>query len=257
MKKKIFLIACFAIIGLLTFGVGTIFASVAGASLCVLPAAGVVHVSTDMHRAIFDKIKEKHKDHSVVPGFLRLEQKIQNGQQVYTFPLTVDTSATITEVRLNRNDKFHVVHVGLFLMARLSTKIGVEVLQTYPNQDVFANYSSTFIGTDLEAFYNGYISYRIGQVVEIDKLDTRQFRVVSYQQQQAANNHILNSSSNDKDGYCMITPQITLDGDKNTAITLSAPIPSSALVANTNANTDNYLVMMMKGFLITDLNGNK
>jgi len=210
---------------------------------------GVV-ISPDRMRSIFSGLtKYRNEGFITSPGFIRVEQAISNGKAVYAFPVTKDqNSDTVTERKLDRNDKFMVTHMGLFLMKRLSTKTGIEVLQTYPNILEFADVSSTFLGADLETFYNGNIGIKVGQTVYIEAMDTRKFRSVEDVQQSAATNK---SSARENSGFIELTPQILLDGDQKNDISLTAPVHSSALVAHTTASTTNYLVWMARGFLIT------
>lgn len=211
--------------------------------------SGVI-ISPDRMRSIFSSLAKYRKDGYITsPGYIRVEKAIVNGQTVYTFPVTKDqNSDTVTEEKLDRNDKFMVSHMGLFLMKRLSTKTGGEVLQTYPNIQEFADNSSTFLGADLEVFYNGKISIKVGQTVFVEKMDSRRFRSVEDVQQSSASTK---SSAKENSGFVELTPQILLDGDQKNDITLSAPVHSTALVANTVASTTNYLVWMARGFLIT------
>jgi hypothetical protein len=209
-----------------------------------------VVISPDRSRSIYSGLEKWRKEGYIVsPGFVRVEQAIVNGKTVYTFPVTKDANSdTVTEEKLDRNDKFHVSHMGLFLMKRLSTKTGIEVLQAYPNILEFADVSSTFLGADLEVFYNGKLAVKVGQTVWIEKMDTRRFRSVEEVQQAAASTK---SSAKEHSGFIELTPQILLDGNEKNEIKIEAPVHSSALVAHTTASTSNYLVMMFRGFLIT------
>lgn len=210
---------------------------------------GIV-ISPDRMRSIFSKMTEyTESGHIVSQGYIRVEVPIANGKTVYTFPVTKDqNSDTVTEEKLDRNDLFKVTHMGLFLMKRLSTKTGGEVLQTYPNIQEFADDSSTFLGADLEVFYNGKISVTVGQVKYLEKLDTRRFRWIGEIQQSSATTK---SSAREESGLIEVTPQILLDGNQKNEIRLEAPVHSSALVAHSATNTTNYLVWVARGFLIT------
>lgn len=206
-------------------------------------------ISLDRKRSIFSYLEKKFKNNLITEGFLRIEKAIVNGQQTYSFAVTKDSNSdTVTERKLDRKDSFHVTHVGMFIMKRLSTKTGGEVLQSYPNPTVFADDSSNFLGADLEVFYNGSVQIKVGQTVYVEALDTRRFRWIGNAIESAT---ILKSSQEENTGLVELTPQITLDGDKKTEITLAAPVHSSAKVANTVSNTTNYLVLYLRGFLIT------
>ena len=210
-------------------------------------------ISTDRNHEIFSRLASKFKlmDPSLIvtPGYLRIEQPIVNGKPRYTFPVTKDSNSdTVTEVKLDRNDRFVATHVGMFLMARLSTLLGVEVLQTYPNPTAIPDDSTNFYCAHLECFYNGYMGIQYGQTLYIEKMDTRRFRSVEEQIQSGS---ITKSSAREYSGFVQLTPQFELAGDGKTTIYLEAPVSGSAKVANTVANTTNYLVLMFRGYLVT------
>ncbi len=208
--------------------------------------------NVDRNLAIFATLKKKYsaeKGVIITPGFIRIEQKILNGKPRYTFPVVKDSNSdTVTEVKLDRNDQFVATHTGLFIMARVSTLPGVEVLQTYPNPTAIPDVSTTFKIAHLECMYNGFLGVQVGQTIYIEKMDTRRFRFVGNTVESASNTK---SSAGEYSGFSELTPQIEFQGDGKSIISLEAPVDSTALVANTAANTANYLVLMFKGFLVT------
>jgi hypothetical protein len=208
-------------------------------------------VSSDKNRNALEALRNDPNlnGRTMSPSFLRVEQKIVNGKPVYNFNLTKDTNSdSVTERKLDVNDSFLITEIGLKLMKRLSTKIGGEVLQTYPNIQEFADVSTTFLGADLEAFYNGLMELTVKQKVQIEAMDTNQFRYVSETQQSSASTK---SSGDMHAGMVSITPNIRINGTDKNSLKVSAPVASSALVAHTTANTDNYLVLFIRGFLIS------
>jgi hypothetical protein len=209
-------------------------------------------MTNDRQREILRSTSDKYPKTEgwiVTPGFLRIEQAISNGKPVYKFSCQKDSNSdSVTEVKLDRNDKFKVSHIGLFLMKRLSTLTGIEVLQTYPNPTAIPDDSTNFLSAHLESFYNGSISIQVGQTVYIEKMDTRRFRCIEENVESAS---ITKSSGRENSGFVELTPQFELDGDGKTIISLEAPVHASAKVANTVTNTTNYLVLMVRGFLIT------
>lgn len=224
-----------------------------------------VVVSNDHERGIYQKTVDEHKANGkmVIPGFLRIEQKIVNGKTIYTYPITRDSNSdTITELKLDRNDAFKVTHLGFFLMKRVNTLIGHEVLQTYPNYIRFPQNGSpiSFDPTHLDAFYNGKLGLSVGQTKWIEAMDTRRFRIVPQAQESFTTNgntppslisYVAHSEQEEKTGFIDMTPQITLDGNEKNSLFVEAPIQAGHLVANTVANTDNFLVIIMRGLLIT------
>lgn len=215
------------------------------------PHAVAPSFSNERERVIYDRIKQEpaFKGFNVTPSYIRAEQKIVNGSGVYNFPIVKDSNAdTPTEKKMDRKDFFVATGLGFFLIKRNKLKIGVEVLQTYPNAQVFVDDTVNFVGADLEAFYNGHLRMQIGQKVIMEALDLNRFRNVGSVVQIAS---IPQSSRTEKDGFIELTPQMTLDGDGKTNIQIYVPIDGNARVQNTLANTDNVAVLYLRGFLIT------
>lgn len=236
------------------------------------PAKANVTVTNDRERGIFAKVKQKWEQEGRIatPGFLRIEQQIVNGKGRYQFAVTKDSNSdTVTEAKLDRNDKFLITHLGLFLMRRETALPGIEVLQTYPNPVVF-DYSTSSYAAHMEALYNGFLSIQVGQTVFIEKMDTRRFRVVPVTQKAAfaavdgtdgagaastlaiaSSMLIANSSANGFDGFIELTPQFEVDGDGKTALVIEAPVHSNAKVAATESGYTYQMVLMARGFLGT------
>jgi len=249
MKKSIFTIAI--LVTMLTI---SILSNYAFAGIGLTFATGGVIISTDRMRAIYERAK-KDPDNAgkiIVPHYIRIEQAVTNGKTKYSFLITRDSNSdTVTEQKLDRNDKFLACSMGLFLMKRLSTKLGGEVLYTFPNTKTlteFADISTTFLGKDLECFYNGFITIKVGQTIYLEKFATQQFREVPITQQSDATTQ---NSKTTNSGMVDLTPQVLLNGDLKTSIDLEAPVDAGALLAHTTASTKNYLVIMSYGFLIT------
>ncbi len=228
---------------------------------------GGITISTDRERAIFNRLAaaEREKNKIVTPGFIRVEKLLQNGNPKMDFQVLRDTNSdSITEQKLDRNDKFLATHLGLFLMLRDPSITGAEVLQTYPNAEVF----DAMDGDDptlylrdarhLETIYNGKLSITVGQTKYVEALDTRRFRNVPTSQQITIEDatpvvisKIGNSEQSEKTGFIDLTPQITFDGDQKNLITLEAPISGSHKIQSSTAPLA-YVVLVMRGFLITN-----
>lgn len=215
--------------------------------------SGVV-ISPDRKRSIYTQVlanKNINAENSIVSeGFIRVETRLKNGSGIYDFSIVRDSNSdSITERKIDRNDKFLVTEIAFFLMCRDETKKGVEVLQTYPNPVVFLKADKTTFFKDLECVYNGKLSVKVGQTNFIEGMDLLRFRHVPQVQQSATN---ANSESSAKMGFFETTPQILLSGDQKTEIRIEAPVDSSAVIANDNASTNNYIVMMCRGFLVSN-----
>lgn len=232
-----------------------------------------ITVSTDRERAIFSRLEAKFKAEGkiVTPGYIRLENELINGKPKYDFQILRDTNSdSVTEQKLDRNDKFLATHLGLFLIHRGGTipnsdpeekyEPGLEVLQTYPNPTIFSD-KSIF----LESIYNGKISIMVGQTKYVEALDTRRFRYVPTAQQLTVTNgasstplvvsSIANSGQDENSGFINLTPQITFDGALKNNITLEAPIASTFEMQPSQRRNQRQmycLVLMMRGFLVTN-----
>ncbi len=214
-----------------------------------------VVISPDRKRAIFSQVlanKGINTDNAIVSeGYIRIERRLENGRNKISFSIVRDANSdTPTERKIDRNDKFLVTEMGIFLMHRSESKRGIEVLQTYPNTKVFvAKDGGDTIANDLEAIYNGNISVKVGQTKFIEGMDLLRFRNVPQTQQNATN---ANSQSTGKQGFFETTPQILFDGNQKHEIDIELPIDSTVTIASDVADHNNYIVLFCRGFLISN-----
>ena len=226
----------------------------AGAPIASRAKTGVV-ISPDRKRSIYTQVlanKNINAENSVISeGYIRVESKLVNGRGVYDFSIVHDNNSdSVTERKIDRNDKFLVTELALFLMARDETKKGAEVLQSYPNPIVFAKKAGNRdFFADLESIYNGRLSIKVGTTMFIEGMDVLRFRNVPQTQQSSGN---ANSQTVGKGGFFETTPQILLSGNQKNDIKIEIPVDASALIANDNTDTNNYLVLFCRGFLITN-----
>lgn len=224
------------------------FFTSAHAEVATMASMGIAGFSGEGVRNVFDKTKAENPGKSIVPGYLRCDVKIINGQNVYEFNFTRDNRINkAREQKLDRGNKFKITQIGYFLIKEDSTIEGTEVLQTYPNATVFADDATNFIGSHLEVFYNGKVSFKIGSTVYLESLGTEIFRNVGAMAKSSATTA---SERNNANGFFAMTPQITLDANDAHSITVEAPITTAHKVANTNANTNNYIAVILRGYLI-------
>lgn len=214
-----------------------------------MEAKKIVVSTPDRSRAIFDRLKRENPGTLVQPSFIRVEQVIKNGRPVLDFSVVKDNNSdSVTERKIDRNDKFVVTHLGFFLAKRVAGLEGVEVLHTYPNLVEFADDAQNFIGAHLESIYQGALALSVGQTKYLESLDMLRFRHVPDTQKSAAANH---SSFSLDAGLIELTPQILLDGSQKNSLTVTCPFPAGAKVQNTTADTSNLLVLFARGFLLT------
>ncbi len=215
---------------------------------------GMIPQVGERDRGVFSAAQNKFKELGLIatPGFIRIEQKIVAGKGKYIFKVTRDSNSdSVTEQKLERNDQFMSSQIGLFLMKRVDTYAGSEILCTYPDVTIFTNSTNA---AHLEVFYNGKLSVTIGQTKWIEALDTRRFRNVPQRQGQpaiASIQSVFINELHDNDGFFKLTPQITIDGDAKNEIAIEAPINASHIVVGAGAGTENYLVLIIRGFLGT------
>lgn len=183
------------------------------------------------------------------PSFLRVEQSLSNTKTRYAFDIKTTGNELATEKKLDRNDLFVVTHFGIYLIAQVSTTIGIEVLQTYPNADVFVS-ATGFTPNHLNIIYNGHMEIKIGQKVNAEAIDMNKFRFVPTSQQQAANNYINYSEFNHE--ACSYWPGALfyLHGTQNIDIHIEFPAIASMQIAAVAANTSNKLVFYPMGYLL-------
>jgi hypothetical protein len=122
------------------------------------------------------------------PSFLRIEKAFVNGQGTYDFNLKVESGMIATERKLDRNDVFCQTHLGFYLSKQLTAEIGKEVLQTYPNTQVFTS-ASAYDLTDLGAVYNGYMWIKTEQTVNAEAIPMLKFLHIPETQKSAAGNY--------------------------------------------------------------------
>lgn len=203
-------------------------------------------VTTDDTRAIYNAANEKAKAEGLMatPGYLRIEKLIVGGQNRYQFSILKDSNSdSITERKLDRNDKFTITELGIFLMKRSSSTKGIEVLQTYPNATVFAASTGVLNPAHLEAIYNGNLSLSVASTKFIEGMDLNRFRMVPQLIQSAS---AANSQRSERDGFTKLTPQVTINGDVKTSFDIEVPT-----FAGMEVGTDCYLVLIARGFQIT------
>ncbi len=201
-----------------------------------------------LDREYFNQIIGTVGDGKASPSYLRVEQTLSNTKSRYTFDIKSTGAEVATEKKLDRNDLFVVTHIGIYLIAQVSTTLGAEVLQTYPNTDVFVS-ATGFTPAHLEVIYNGFLEVKIGTKVNIPALPMQSFRFVPTSQQQAANNYILNSELNVHQHSYWPGILLWLHGTQNIEINIDFPALASMQIAGVASNTSNKIVFMPFGYV--------
>ena len=240
-KNSIILILGLIVLGLTGFDVHS-FANFTDTGISM--AIGAAMLPRD--RALFKHLKAKYPEATPSPSYLRIEQALSNSKGVYEFRFMKTDNEAITEVKLDRNDVFVVTDLAVYLLAQDSTKIGMGVLQTFVNQQVFAS-ATGFTPTHLETIYSGKLELKVGDKINIAALSMQEFRVVPETQQ--------SSSTNLSQSYTQLAKYkpdtlIYLRGDGNNVVTIQFPTFSGMAIAAVASNTTNKLVFHPYGYLI-------
>jgi len=196
---------------------------------------------------VYNNLKKTYPGKIIAPGKLRLEQTLTNSSNIIIMPVLEDSIAPLkTEVRLNKNDLFFMVGMGLFIVREETGKEGRAVLQTYPNENTFPVVAG-FKPTDLEVIYNGRLSMKVGAVEYISILDTNRFRFVPETQQSAATNKDEFSEDNN---FAELPTHYKLRGTDQTEISIVLPTFNGIEIESVTAGFTHRLVLIPKGFII-------
>jgi len=243
LAKAILFVVAVMIIGTICSGGSLTVFGLGSGMLAVMP--GMV----TLDREYFQQVKSTFGQGVPSPSFLRIEQTLANTKTRYKFDVKKSEATVATERTLDRNDVFVITHVGVYLIAQVSTTLGAEVLQTYPNTDIFVS-ATGFTPAHLELIYNGWLELKIGSKVNIEAMDMQKFRFVPTTQQHAATTYLLNTEWNAEE--CSFWPGalIHLHGTQNIEVYIEFPSIASMQIAAVASNTNNKLVFMPFGYLI-------
>jgi hypothetical protein len=153
-------------------------------------AMGLAWAPVAFERNLYDAIKKLNLAQNITPepSYLRIEQTLVDGQGNYNFNLKVESGMIVTERKLDRNDIFVATHMCVYLIKQSTTKIGLEVPQTYPNSQVFTS-ASAYDLTNLQAIYNGHMWIKTEQTVNAEAIPMLKFLYIPETQKSAAGNY--------------------------------------------------------------------
>lgn len=199
-------------------------------------------------RKVFASLVSKFKAKGRVPSFsyLRVENTLSNSTSLYSFDIKKTSSTGASEQKLDRNDLFVVTRIGMYLLQDVSAEPGYGVLQTYPNANGFTA-GTGFNVRDLEAIYNGFLTVKIGQTTNIEKLPAAAFRFVP---QTRGDSTVTYQQMNAMEYSHMPAELLYLDGGDDITIELRHPTWSGIQVAAVASGVTNKVVFMPFGFLI-------
>lgn len=206
-------------------------------------------------RLILDKIKADPRfatKPTPTLSYLRVEVPITNDTETLVFlPAKNDNgSPRKTERLLSVQDSFWSTEIGLFLLTEETAKPGTGVLFSYPNPVELlksANAPADVVASHFNTIYNGRLEARMEQSVIFENMDTARFYHVPQTQLSAI-------SDTDQfipgQGFQETEPQLIIDGQQKTQITVTIPTFSGRKMAATKSGWENRLVLYVRGYLI-------
>lgn len=168
------------------------------------------------------------------------------------------TTNPASQILLKQNDLFVATHIGL-LLKKITTAGATDITQgtaklyNYPNPSIFSTGSEA---ANLEIIYNGFLSFSVNRTQWIPAMETRNFLRIPDAQAGAVTAAIAGPATyttprdgfpNSLYGYCPCD-KFQFDGQETLEFLLNLPGGADC----TAANQTNYLVLMIKGFLIQD-----
>lgn len=203
-------------------------------------------MESNRDRQIFNVLaKQFGKDAVPSPGFLRVEQTLKNSTGSYRFDIKDTSGFIVTENKLDRNDLFVITDLGMYLLREDSTKVGVSVLQSYPNELEFAAVAG-FTPAHLEAIYNGKFSLKIGSRVNIESLSLQNFRRIPQTQQSAT----VKTQYSVKEATYALPSLLFLKGSMDVEAKIEFPTFDGIQIQAVTAGINNKIVFHPYGFLI-------
>jgi hypothetical protein len=225
----------------------------------VLLVTGCIHFGTavslawapvayerNMFKAVGEWAKKQGINVTPEPSYLRVEKTLVNGQGTYDFNLKVESGVIATERKLDRNDVFCVTHLGFYLAKQATAKIGKEVLQTYPNTQVFTS-ASAYDLTDLGAIYNGYMWIKTEQTVNAEAIPMIKFLHIPQTQKSATGNY---SQFKTEEHAFYMGNVLFFKGKSSIEIKVQFPTWSGITLQTAETGFVTKLVLMPYGFLL-------
>lgn len=234
---KFIAITLLAVIGIMIFNSFGIEAmAVSTASMGVL---------VQYERTVFEELKSKYANRNVEPSNLRIQSTLTNSTGVHKFDLKDRNTLAVNEIGLNYNDLFVATRLGLYLINEDDDRLGAEILQTYPNGQVFSG--SGFTLQDMEVIYSGGLEIKTNQTVNTERIPGYHFRHVPAVQKTSS---VVHSEFDPMKHVYWLPTLLSFDGSKNIDIKYQFTPLASMAIASVTAGYTHKLVFMPFGFLI-------
>lgn len=192
------------------------------------------------------------------PSKLRIENTIKDGVGTYVFDIKKQDINNQREKSLDRNDIFVPVRWGLLLSLRSTTNPSTEVLISYPAINDGTNPSVHPVGFtngNIEALYNGSITWLVDNGVLFSAYPTEAFRKVPEQQgafilnsSDTAVNEQIKSEWDLNKALEFLTPCLTIAGTRDHKISVN--FDAAGLTFPVSEGYEPVLTLYMDGFLI-------
>lgn len=214
----------------------------------------VVQVQSERDRAILNRLRKSVTAKGisvdkVQPSFLRVAMLADASKSSYEFSTKKDTGISLLhDKKLDQNDAFVITNLGFVLLGENPATPGVGLLQTYPNNQVFAAEAGNVNPLHLNIFYNGSYRIKVKETVYAEAIPTNQMLCARTTQQASATTF---SERFQQDGTVHLTPDIQLNGSEKNEITLNVPTFAGLQIQYVTAATRIYAVFYAYGFLIS------
>lgn len=205
---------------------------------------------------------------AVNQGVLRQELVIRNNLTQYNFNFRQSPVPLASEVSLQTTDSFMAFAAELLIIHEETGRGGSRLAQSYPNAAHFPAAGGGFDPEDLEAFYNGILTFRQDQDVLIEGFPTRNFRDAPSAQQGdplsatrviatdvAAVNARAASEQNYTRNLVELIPFPFLRGEGTSQFTVQIPSWVGQGIQSATAGFDNRLVLVLHGLILKGYNG--
>jgi hypothetical protein len=211
-----------------------------------------MRTASELERRVYNMLKRQYPGKVISPYTLRLESLIQNAKSVHQFQILEENGTSLkSEIKLNKNDVLFATALGYGLYQRNATNAAstsecVEPVQTYPNEVYFTT-GGVFVPRHLEIFYNARLFLQVGSKVFVPGILTRDFKAVPQTQQSSAANK---SQWDENVGFVELPTYYRLRGTDDIDLKVEIKPFTGMQIENDQANTENRLVLFIKGFVI-------
>lgn len=206
------------------------------------------YVSVNQKAATINKFAE--------PSKIRIEMDLKDGVGSYQFNIKKTDIMNQREVSLDRNDVFVPSRWGVFLALQSITNPGTEVLTSFPLVNTGVSVHPVgFTNDNIEALYNGTLSWSVDNTVMLSSYPMESFRKVPKQQgafllnaDETPVNEGIKVQWNIDDAADFVIPCITIPGTRDHRINVN--FDAAGLTFPCTEGYKPVLVLYMDGFLV-------